>query len=309
MPAPEEFSYEADVAPRTSSFFRGLATDQVLDPAAKRKMATSFFKDVSQIRDIRQRNELFPLRKAQEEVQLESARFGLERARKRADDEDKLGSIGTEADDLTLGILDDPELLPEEKASALQRAHFETLRRLPPSAAGAATWLSRKFGAAMGVVKPQAQNDFTPAQIARFVADGGDPAVIETGDPLLIGQSMAEVATRKQAGIESAAKAKAADIEQRREASSYLSALNSVTDIDFAVDEDTGKTDETKFAKGDIVAPKIKRALALSPDPKIRAMVQAAGNDAKKLREAYLKANESIGTGPAPARPALPPRP
>ena len=156
MTPEENFSYDADVAPQTTSFFRGLAADPVLDPAAKRKMATSFFKDVSQIRDIRQKNELFPLRKAQEEVQLETARFGLERARKRADDDDKLGSIGAEADDLTLGILDDPELLPEEKASAIQRAHFESLRKLPPSASGAASWLSRKFGAAMGVVKPQA---------------------------------------------------------------------------------------------------------------------------------------------------------
>lgn len=308
-PPEENFSYEADIAPRTTSFFRGLASDPVLDPAAKRKLATSFFSDVSQIRDIRQKNELFPIRKAQEELQLESARFSLERARKQADDDDKLGSLGTEADYEMTGILDDPDLLPEEKAAALQRSHFETLRKLPPSAAGAASWLSRKFGAAMGVVKPQAQNDFTPSQIARFVADGGDPAVIETGDPVLIGRSMADVAERKKLGVAAEAEAKAREVEQRLENKSFLDALNSVTDIDFAVDEDTGKVDETRFAKGDIQIPKIKRALALSPDPAIRKLALEAGDNAKKLRGAYLKANESLTAPAAAPRVVLPPRP
>ena len=308
MPS-EDFSYDQDLAPRTTSFFRGLQGDRTLDPAAKRELATSFFKDVSQIRKIREDNQLAPLRLQSAALGVESARFNLERARKQADMDDRVGSIGQEADDITMGILDDPDLLPEEKAAAIQRAHFDTLRKLPPSASGSASWLSRKFGAAMGVVKPQAQSsDFTPSQIARFVADGGDPEVIETGDPVLIGRSMADVATRKQQAIDAAAAAKSADVEQRRETRSFLDALGSVSDIDFATDEDTGKVDETKFKRGDIVIPRIKRALSLAPDPKIRALGAAAGNDAKKLREAFLKANE-IGAGAVVERPVLPPRP
>lgn len=305
---PEEFSYDQDLAPQTTSFFRGLQGDRTLDPAAKRKIATSFFQDVSQIRKIREDNQLAPLKLQAAALGVESARFNLDRARKQADLEDRVGSIGQEADDITMGILDDPDLLPEEKASAIQRAHFDTLRKLPPSASSSASWLSRKFGAAMGVVKPQAQTDFTPSQIARFVADGGDPAVIETGDPVLIGRSMGEVAQRKQQAIDTEAQAKAADTTKRRETTAFLTALGSVSDIDFAMDEDTGKIDETKFAKGDIVIPRIKRALSLAPDPKIRALGAAAGNDAKKLREAFLKANE-IGAGTTVERPALPPRP
>ena len=305
---PEEFSYDQDLAPQTTSFFRGLQSDRTLDPAAKRAIATSFFQDVSQIRKVREANQLAPLRLQSAALGVESARFNLERARKQADMEDRVGSLAQEADDITVGILDDPDLLPEEKAAAIQRAHFDTLSKLPPSASGSASWLSRKFGAALGVVKPQAQTDFTPSQIARFVADGGDPAVIETGDPVLIGRSMGEVATRKQQAIDAEAQAKAADVEQRRETRSFLEALGSVSDIDFAVDEDSGKVDETRFKRGDIVIPRIKRALSLAPDPKIRALGAAAGNDAKKLREAFLKANE-IGAGAVVERPALPPRP
>lgn len=292
MPPDENFSYSDDLAPQTTSFFRGLQSDRVLDPAAKRALATSFFKDVSQIRDVRQKNELFPGRLAEQSLGLEAARFNLERARKQADVEDRVGALGAEADDMTVEILDDPDLLPEEKAAALQRAHFETLRKLPPSATGSASWLSRKFGAAMGVVKPQAQIDFTPSQIARFVADGGDPAVIETGDPVLIGRSMGEVATRKQQAVDAAAQAKATDSEQRRADKTFQDALNSITDLDFAVDEDTGAVDETRFAKGDIVIPRLKRALGLSPDPKIRALAVEAGDDPKKLKAAAMKAYE-----------------
>lgn len=308
MTPEETFSYEQDLAPQTTSFFRGLQSDRTLDPAAKRAIATSFFQDVSQIRKIREDNQLAPLRLQSAALGVESARFNLDRARKQADLEDRVGAIGQEADDVTMGILDDPDLLPEEKASAIQRAHFDTLRKLPPSASSSASWLSRKFGAAMGVVKPQAQTDFTPSQIARFVADGGDPAVIETGDPVLIGRSMAEAAQRKQQATDAEAQAKAAGVEQRRETRSFLEALSSVSDIDFAVDEDTGKVDETKFKRGDIVIPRIKRALSLAPDPKIRALGAAAGNDAKKLHAAFLKANE-LGAGTTVERPALPPRP
>jgi hypothetical protein len=304
---PEEFSYDQDLAPQTTSFFRGLQGDRTLDPAAKRKIATSFFQDVSQIRKIRDDNQLAPLRLQSAALGVESARFNLDRARKQADMEDRVGSIGQEADDITMGILDDPDLLPEEKASAIQRAHFDTLRKLPPSASGSASWLSRKFGAAMGVVKPQAQTDFTPSQIARFVADGGDPAVIETGDPVLIGRPMGEVAQRKQMAIDTEAQTKAADVEQRRADKAFQDALNSVTDLDFAVNEDTGAVDESRFAKGDIVIPRLKRALGLSPDPKIRAMALEAGDDPKKLKAAAMKAYE------VPARPAakanLPARP
>lgn len=308
--ADEMFSYETDVAPRTTSFFRGLQQDRTLTPADKREIATSFFQDVSQIRKIRQQNQMFPLQLQSAAIGVESARFNLERARKEADMEDRLGSIGQEADDVALGILDDPELLPEEKAAALQRAQFETLRKLPPQAAGAASWLSRKFGAAMGVVKPQAQTDFTPSQIARFVADGGDPAIIETGDPQLIGREMANVAARKQKAAEDAAAAEDAERKAYREWSAFRNALGAVTDIDFAVDENTGSVDETRFKRGDIVIPKIKLALGLAPDPKIRALGAAAGNDVKKLREAYFKANElATSAASAPARPPLPPRP
>lgn len=304
---PEEFSYDQDLAPQTTSFFRGLQGDRTLDPAAKRELATSFFKDVSQIRKIREDNQLAPLRLQSAALGVESARFNLERARKQADLEDRVGSIGQEADDITMGILDDPDLLPEEKASAIQRAHFDTLRKLPPSASSSASWLSRKFGAAMGVVKPQAQTDFTPSQIARFVADGGDPAVIETGDPVLIGRSMGEVAQRKQQAIDTEAQAKAADVEQRRADKAFQDALNSVTDLDFAVNEDTGAVDESKFAKGDIVIPRLKRALGLSPDPKIRALALEAGDDPKKLKAAAMKAYE-VPTRPA-AKANLPARP
>lgn len=314
MALDETFSYDTDVAPQTTSFFRGLQRDTVLTPADKREIATSFFRDVSQIRKVREDNQLAPLRLQSAAIGVESARFNLERARKEAEIEDRLGSIGQEADDVTLGILDDPDLLPEEKAAALQRAQFETLRKLPPQASGAASWLSRKFGAAMGVVKPQAQaGDFTPSQIARFVAEGGDPAIVETGDPMLIGRAMADVATRKQQAVEDAAAAEDAERQAGRERRSFLEALNAVTDIDFATDEFTGKPDETRFKKGDIVIPKIKRALALAPDPGIRALATAAGNDAKKLREAYLKANElaaaDTSATAAPSRPMLPPRP
>jgi PAS domain-containing protein len=278
-----------------------------MDPAAKRALATSFFKDVSQIRDVRQKNELFPGRLAEQALGLEAARFNLERARKQADVEDRVGALGQEADDMTIGILDDPDLLPEEKASALQRAHFEALRKLPPSASGSASWLSRKFGAAMGVVKPQAQSDFTPSQIARFVADGGDPTVIETGDPVLIGRSMAEVAENKRRATESQAQAAAADADQRRASKAFQDALDSIPDLDFAVDEDTGKVDETKFKRGDIVVPRLKRALGLSPDPQIRALGQAAGDDAKKLKAAAMKAYEvPANVGPKVALPARP---
>lgn len=304
---PEEFSYDQDLAPQTTSFFRGLQGDRTLDPAAKRKIATSFFQDVSQIRKIREDNQLAPLKLQAAALGVESARFNLDRARKQADLEDRVGSIGQEADDITMGILDDPDLLPEEKASAIQRAHFDTLRKLPPSASSSASWLSRKFGAAMGVVKPQAQTDFTPSQIARFVADGGDPAVIETGDPILIGRSMGEVAQRKQQAIDTEAQAKAADVEQRRADKAFQDALNSVTDLDFAVNEDTGAVDESKFAKGDIVIPRLKRALGLSPDPKIRALALEAGDDPKKLKAAAMKAYE-VPTRPA-AKANLPARP
>lgn len=304
---PEEFSYDQDLAPQTTSFFRGLQGDRTLDPAAKRKIATSFFQDVSQIRKIREDNQLAPLKLQAAALGVESARFNLDRARKQADLEDRVGSIGQEADDITMGILDDPDLLPEEKASAIQRAHFDTLRKLPPSASSSASWLSRKFGAAMGVVKPQAQTDFTPSQIARFVADGGDPAVIETGDPVLIGRSMGEVAQRKQQAIDAEAQAKAADVEQRRADKAFQDALNSVTDLDFAVNEDTGAVDESKFAKGDIVIPRLKRALGLSPDPKIRALALEAGDDPKKLKAAAMKAYE-VPTRPA-AKANLPARP
>ena len=304
---PEEFSYDQDLAPQTTSFFRGLQGDRTLDPAAKRKIATSFFQDVSQIRKIREDNQLAPLKLQAAALGVESARFNLDRARKQADLEDRVGSIGQEADDITMGILDDPDLLPEEKASAIQRAHFDTLRKLPPSASSSASWLSRKFGAAMGVVKPQAQTDFTPSQIARFVADGGDPAVIETGDPILIGRSMGEVAQRKQQAIDTEAQAKAADVEQRRADKAFQDALNSVTDLDFAVNADTGAVDESKFAKGDIVIPRLKRALGLSPDPKIRALALEAGDDPKKLKAAAMKAYE-VPTRPA-AKANLPARP
>lgn len=305
--ADESFSYDQDIAPQTTSFFRGLQEDRTLDPAAKRKIATSFFQDVSQIRKVREDNQLAPLRLQSAALGVESARFNLDRARKQADLEDRVGAIGQEADDITMGILDDPDLLPEEKASAIQRAHFDTLRKLPPSASTSASWLSRKFGAAMGVVKPQAQTDFTPSQIARFVADGGDPAVIETGDPVLIGRSMAEAAQRKQQATDAEAQAKAADTEQRRADKAFQDALNSVTDLDFAVDETSGKIDESRFAKGDIVIPRLKRALGLSPDPKIRAMALEAGDDPKKLKAAAMKAYE-VPTRPA-AKANLPARP
>lgn len=305
--ADESFSYDQDIAPQTTSFFRGLQEDRTLDPAAKRKIATSFFQDVSQIRKAREDNQLAPLRLQSAALGVESARFNLDRARKQADLEDRVGSIGQEADDVTMGILDDPDLLPEEKASAIQRTHFDTLRKLPPSASSSASWLSRKFGAAMGVVKPQAQTDFTPSQIARFVADGGDPAVIETGDPVLIGRSMGEVAQQKQMAIDAAAQAKAADTEQRRADKAFQDALNSVTDLDFAVDETSGKVDESRFAKGDIVIPRLKRALGLSPDPKIRAMALEAGDDPKKLKAAAMKAYE-VPTRPA-VKASLPARP
>jgi hypothetical protein len=303
----EEFSYDQDLAPQTTSFFRGLQQDRTLDPAAKRKIATSFFQDVSQIRKVREDNQLAPLRLQSAALGVESARFNLERARKQADMEDRVGSLAQEADDITVGILDDPELLPEEKAAAIQRAHFDTLSKLPPSASGSASWLSRKFGAALGVVKPQAQTDFTPSQIARFVADGGDPAVIETGDPVLIGRSMGEVAQRKQQVVDAETQAKAADVEQRRADRAFQEALNSVTDLDFAIDEDSGEVDETRFKRGDIVIPKLKRALGLSPDPKIRALGAAAGDDPKKLKAAAMKAYE-VPTQPV-VRATLPARP
>ena len=159
----------------------------------------------------------------------------------------------------------------------------------------------------MGVVKPQAQTEFTPSQIARFVADGGDPEVIETGDPVMIGRSMADVATRKQRAIDAAAAAKSADVEQRRTDKAFQDALNAIPDLDFAEDERTGGVDETKFKRGDIVIPRLKRALGLSPDPKIRAMALEAGDDAKKLKAAAMKAYEvPVNTGPkwvAPPRP------
>lgn len=311
----ETFSYEQDVAPQTTRFFDELRRNGPRDSSMARELSTNLFREVQDIRAIRQRNALMPGQRISQALDIESQRASLDRARRSAALDDQLGQLGQQADDVALQILDDPELLPEEKSAALQRAHFEAMRRVPAQAGSAGAWLSRKFQSAVRAADPRSQQDFTPSQIARFVADGGDPAIVETGDPVQIGRAMSEVAAAKQRRTEETANQKAEASTRRRSVEAFRSALSSVSNIDFAVDDLTQQVDETRFRGGDIVPLKIRRALSLAPDPKVRALADQAGNDPKKLRAALEEAYRLDGRledGAAPesaARKILPPRP
>lgn len=298
----------ADASAQTSKFFRGLTADRNLDPRVKAKMATQFFSNVEQIRKIRQQNELYPLRLAQEQTQLDAARFALDQARKRADQEEQVGTLAGELDDEIAGILDDDRLAPEDRVSAIRRAGYEAHRRLPRGASQDASWIARKYAMAERAATPTRQfTGLTPSQLGRAAQAGVPDDILDTGDPRLIGRAMDEANRFREAEKEQYELGLKQDEQAVR---AYQSALGDITDIEFADSQDFDAKgnvipDTTRFKKGDIVKARIKKALALSPDPALHKL--ASSDDAKVLREAIMKA-VSGPVSPAP-RIQLPARP
>lgn len=298
----------ADASAQTSNFFRGLTQDKTLDPRVKAKMATQFFSNIEQIRKIRQQNELHPIRLAQEQTQLDAARFTLDRARKRAEEEEQVGTLAGELDDEITGILDDDQLAPEDRVAAIRRAGYEAHRRLPRGASQDATWIARKYAMAERAAAPvKPLGGLTPAQIGRAAQAGVPDDILDTGDPRLIGQAMDESLRMREAEKDQYEQnLKRTEQDER----AYQSALSDITDIEFAESQDFDPKgnvipDTSRFKKGDIVKARIKKALALSPDPELRKLSKS--DDAKVLREAAMKA-VSGPVRPAP-RLQLPARP
>ncbi len=306
----DSLSYDG-VEAQTSNFFRTLTNNQVIEPEAQARMAGKFFADVSQIRAVRDRNAMVPLQLERERLALDSARFSLERARKQADQEDSFSTLNTDVDDTLAGIMADDMLTPEEKVQEMRRAEFEALRRVPPSMSGGASWLSRKFGAATKSVLPSAASDLTPAQTISLFQSGVPRDVIERGDPLEIGQAVADIARRAEIRKAEAEQMDEQAKANRSAAAKYESDLLSITGIDFATDpnnfdaQGNPVVDRTRLKGGDVALAKLKRVLSKSANPEIRKA--AATDDVVKLREAYMKEVTSPSTG-APKK-ILPPRP
>ncbi len=310
MTPEDTLSYDG-VEAQTSNFFRTLTNNRVIEPEAQARMAGKFFADVSQIRAVRDRNAMVPLQLERERLALDSARFSLERARKQADQEDSFSTLNTDVDDTLAGIMADDMLTPEEKVQEMRRAEFEALRRVPPSMSGGASWLSRKFGAATKSVLPSAGSDLTPAQTISLFQSGVPRETIERGDPLEIGQAVADIARRAEIRKAEAEQMDEQAKANRSAAAKYESDLLSITGIDFATDpnnldaQGNPVIDKTRLKGGDVALAKLKRVLSKSANPEIRKA--AATDDLVKLREAYMMEVTSPSTG-APKK-ILPPRP
>lgn len=304
----DSISYN-DVAAQTSTFFRGLAGDKVIDPAEKSRLATSFFSDVSQIRKIRDQNAMVPLRMERERLALDEARFSMERARKAAEQEDSFTALNNEVDGVLQGIMDDDVLTPEEKVQEIRRAEFETQRRVPPSMSGGSSWLARKFGTAIKATSPNT-SDLTPAQTIGLFQAGVPQEIIESGDPILIGRAAAEASQRAQTAKDQAEMQEGVDKEARSKAAAYESALLGISNIDYATDPNTldvtgnPVVDKTRLKGGDVAVARLKRVLSQSPDPEVRKA--AASDDVGKLREAYMKAMSPGSSSPSIVLPARP---
>jgi len=305
----DSISYN-DVAAQTSTFFRGLAGDKVIDPAEKSRLATSFFSDVSQIRKIRDQNAMVPLRMERERLALDEARFSMDRARKAAEQEDSFTALNAEVDGTLQGIMDDDVLTPEEKVQEIRRAEFEAQRRVPPSMSGGSSWLSRKFGTAIKATSPNT-SDLTPAQTIGLFQAGVPQEIIESGDPILIGRAAADASQRAQMAKAQLEMQEDVDKEARSKAAAYESALLGISNIDYAIDPNkpdptTGEPsiDKTRLKGGDVAVARLKRVLSQSPDPEIRKA--AATDDVGKLREAYMKAMSPGASSPSIVLPARP---
>lgn len=309
MTPTDNISY-GDVAAQTSNFFRGLASDEVIDPAEKSRLATSFFTDVSQIRKIRDQNAMVPLRMERERLALDEARFSMDRARKAAEQEDSFTALNSEVDGVLEGIMSDDVLTPEEKVQEIRRAEFEAQRRVPPSMTGGGTWLSRKFGTATKAVLPSAASDLTPAQTIGLFQAGVPQEIIESGDPILIGRAAADASQRAQMAKAQAEAQEGIDKEARSKAAAYESALLGISNIDYATDPNNldaagnPAVDKTRLKGGDVAVARLKRVLSQSPNPEVRKA--AASDDVGKLREAYMKAMSPGTAAPALSLPARP---
>lgn len=289
--------YDRDIAPATSNFLRDVRTNVDLDPAAKRRIGSSFFADVSEVRNARDRNRAMAQQARMRDLDYEAGVFNLAQARQRAAEEenDLVESAGT--DDEIFGIIDDEVATPEEKTAALHRLQIEKISRNPRN-----SYIHRKFAPALALVKPR-EVPLTNAQLLDAYEKGVSRDVIESGDVSRIGSALAEVEGRKRDEVLRKEAQTKREKDEDELSKTRRIARGRVTDLDLATDEATLKPDPTRF-KNSTTATRIKEALAMSPDPEIRR-IAASESDPAKLRAAFEKDALQQVTGP---RYVLPPR-
>lgn len=297
---PDEFSYEADIAPATTSFLRDVRTNRDLEPDARRRMANNFFGDVSTIRNIRDRNSRFAAASAMDAVQLETAQFNLAQARQRAKQEDEDVAVAAQTDDEIFGILDDVESTPQEKEQALYRLQVEKTTRNPRN-----SYIHRKFAPAINVVKGRAPEPLTNAQVLDALEAGVPRSVIESGDVAAVGSELSRLRSEKERAAldKEAEKTREQDAEDADKQRGLLQ--RAVRDVEFFQDPDTLTEDPSRF-KNPVTVARIKAALATSPDPELRK-IGATETNAAKLRDAYLR-DATVTSAPTAPRFKLPPR-
>ena len=292
-------SFEQDVAGATTNYFQNLQADPTLSSSRKRAISDQFFNDIVGIREAGNRQRSFGMRVEEHGYRMQRARENMQTARQRVADVGVADAIGASADSDIRGIIEDELSTPEEKTEAIRMSQFEALSRLPAGAATAGSWLSRKYGAALDLVKPTTQEprpNVSPSQVMELARSGVDPAIIESDDPVLIGDALRQLEARQ-----------AARKEEEEQSEKYQKKLESIRNIDFATDEfDPNVEDTTRFKGGELVKTQIREVLALSPDPTIRAVV--ASDDPAELRAAYLQARMQANT-PTSKAPRLPARP
>lgn len=193
MPATTEFSFEKNVAPYASRYFDKISADRNLTGGQKRELqgmllqgSDAIRKQQQAIRDEQQKGRMRDLQYASGVSALEEARARralMERSTAEVNDAHGfIQSIFNEAD---------PPDVKRQKIAAAKVANAGRLALNPDA--------KQVFDIAESALPPESTTRLTPSQVARFAAQNVPQEIIETGDPVLIGQVAARIAENQKA--------------------------------------------------------------------------------------------------------------
>lgn len=228
-----DFSYEANVAPYSRSsanrFFGEIGADPNLRAADKAQLQGTLLQGVTDIATQReklqqeaQQSVMGRLRIQEAESALEESRLRRQRiAQAEADDNDLAGQIN--------GVVY-ADASPEERQQALADLELQHSGKLAYNPI-----LKQRFNAAKGAIPKSPKAMFTPDKMVDLYSKL-PPEIAGSGDPALIGQSLAIVGQAEEQHKAALAEMKADTAESRRLRHALLT-----VDPKFEKDETTGE--------------------------------------------------------------------
>lgn len=231
-PETTDFSFEKDVAPYASKYFTKLSADPNLTGGQKRELQGMLLNGVDEIRQQQAKIQEDRMQGRMRDLQYATGVSALEEARaKRARMERASGKVA-DTQGVVQSIISGADS-PEEKRRKLNefKVANASMFALNPDAKQVL-----EIGES---ALPKATSGLTPSQAAKLIADGMDPDIAMSGDPVLIGQVAGALAQDEE--IRKEAKRLSDDkSEQARQMKLRLAQES----LKFAKDETTGTESE-----------------------------------------------------------------